>query len=72
MWHPRKHRSSPKCSKTGKIGWASQVDAEMARANAKLNRSRSAASTFEKRSYKCPFCHAWHTTHQEQKHDNVA
>lgn len=67
MWHPRRHRNSPKCPTTGKIGWASRVDGQMAIDNARSNRSRSAASTFEKRTYKCPFCNAWHTTHQDLK-----
>jgi hypothetical protein len=67
MFHPRRHRQNPKCPTSGKIGWASKADAEMAITNAKSNRSRSAASTFEKRTYKCPSCHAWHTTHLERK-----
>lgn len=67
MFHPRRDKTSPSCPRTGKIGWATKVDAEMARANAKSNRSRSAASTHEKRSYVCPFCNTWHLTKQDKR-----
>lgn len=67
MFHPHRDKRNPKCPKTGKLGWASSLDASMARANSMSNSSRHFGSKQELRAYRCPYCRAWHNTSQEKR-----
>lgn len=60
----RARREAQKCKTTGKIRWRSQVDAAMALGAARMRILRTKR---EKRHYRCPYCHSWHLTSEDER-----
>lgn len=58
---------NPKCSRTGKFQFASQEHAETTLAKLVRKAAAGEAHRQEKSVYKCPFCHLWHITSEEQR-----
>lgn len=64
--HPTRRPKSKQCPATGKLGYASRLDAVMAMAL--FSRSERFKG---QRVYRCPFCGRWHATSQAKRSDQA-
>lgn len=55
----------PRCLKTRKVSYHTELDAKIALAELKHK------DKGQQRCYRCSFCRRWHLTSQERRHNNA-